>query len=420
MKFFFPDSQDLVDPSFDFINETRSKLRLRQRDDQYAHEVFANPPYDGMLVSMASVNGNGGEGGRYSLAQKHRLLRERVRLFFRLNNKPLETMGDCGAFAYVSEEVPPVTVEEVVEFYNECDFDMGVSVDHVIPGYQPNNAKGIPEWVKRQEITLELAQDFLQLNKKWKCRFLPIGVAQGWSPKSYAHSVTLLQKMGYRRIGLGGMVSLKTNDIVNCLEEINGVRNSETRFHLFGVTRCDQVKKFGQFGVSSFDSTSPLRQAFKHDRENYYTMGEAYSAIRVPQIEGNISLRKKIVAGEINQDNARKLEQECLRLLLRFDDGKESIEKVLKVLREYEVIHDDRKDRTADYRRTLEDKCWKLCPCEICKQLGIHVVLFRGAERNRRRGFHNIFVVYEKLKNELIEKKMAVKPKKTIKTKDSQ
>ena len=147
-------------------------------------------------------------------------------------------------------------------------------------------------------------------------------------------------------------------------------------------------------------------------------MGEAYSAIRVPQIEGNISLRKKIVAGEINQDNARKLEQECLRLLLRFDDGKESIEKVLKVLREYEVIHDDRKDRTADYRRTLEDKCWKLCPCEICKQLGIHVVLFRGAERNRRRGFHNIFVVYEKLKNELIENKMTVKPKKTTKKKD--
>ena len=28
--------------------------------------------------------------------------------------------------------------------------------------------------------------------------------------------------------------------------------------------------------------------------------------------------------------------------------------------------------------------------------------------------------LYEKLKNELIEKKMAVKPKKTIKTKDSQ
>ena len=149
-------------------------------------------------------------------------------------------------------------------------------------------------------------------------------------------------------------------------------------------------------------------------------MDKAYSAIRVPQIEGNISLRKKIVAGEINQDAARKLERECLRLLLRFDEEKESIEKVLKVLRDYDLIHDGRKDRSAEYRRTLEDQPWKSCPCEICIQLGIHVVLFRGAERNRRRGFHNIFVVYEKLKNELIEKKIAVKPKKTIKTKDSQ
>ena len=32
MKFFFPDSQDLVDPSFDFTTETRSETRLRHRD----------------------------------------------------------------------------------------------------------------------------------------------------------------------------------------------------------------------------------------------------------------------------------------------------------------------------------------------------------------------------------------------------
>ena len=56
MKFFFPDSQDLVDPSFDFRTETRSDTRVRQRDDQYPHEVFATPPYDGMLVSKAIVD----------------------------------------------------------------------------------------------------------------------------------------------------------------------------------------------------------------------------------------------------------------------------------------------------------------------------------------------------------------------------
>ena len=40
MKFFFPDSQDLVDPSFDFRTERRSDDRLRHRDDLYVHEVF--------------------------------------------------------------------------------------------------------------------------------------------------------------------------------------------------------------------------------------------------------------------------------------------------------------------------------------------------------------------------------------------
>ena len=43
MKFFFPDSQDLIDPSFDFDEETRSPTRLRHRDDQYPHEVYERP-----------------------------------------------------------------------------------------------------------------------------------------------------------------------------------------------------------------------------------------------------------------------------------------------------------------------------------------------------------------------------------------
>ena len=44
MKFFFPDSQDQVDPSFDFETEERSEFRLRHRDDRYAHEEFAEHP----------------------------------------------------------------------------------------------------------------------------------------------------------------------------------------------------------------------------------------------------------------------------------------------------------------------------------------------------------------------------------------
>ena len=40
MRFYFPDSQDQIDPSFDFETEERSPFRIRQRDDLYAHEVL--------------------------------------------------------------------------------------------------------------------------------------------------------------------------------------------------------------------------------------------------------------------------------------------------------------------------------------------------------------------------------------------
>ncbi|MEM1577081.1 MAG: hypothetical protein QXT98_06190, partial [Archaeoglobaceae archaeon] len=51
------------------------------------------------------------------------------------------------------------------------------------------------------------------------------------------------------------------------------------------------------------------------------------------------------------------------------------------------------------YRKTLEDKPWKRCGCPICSKIGIEVVIFRGNNRNRRRGFHNTYVFYQVLKD---------------------
>jgi len=45
--------------------------------------------------------------------------------------------------------------------------------------------------------------------------------------------------------------------------------------------------------------------------------------------------------------------------------------------------------------RTLEDRPWEKCPCDICKRWGIEIVIFRGNNRNRRRGFHNTYVFYQ-------------------------
>ncbi len=405
MRFFFPDSQDLVDPSFDFLAETRSDTRIRQRDDQYPHEIFSSPPYDGILVSKGIVDGTGGDSSsRYTIAQRQRLLREGVRSFFRLGDLPLETMGDCGAFSYVREERPPFTVQEVIDFYTQCGFDYALSVDHVILGFQPDLDHMLPgmdavpqEWRNRQKITLELAEEFLDRLRAQKCQYTPFGIAQGWSPGSYAAAVTELQKLGYRYIALGGMVPLKTAEILSCLKHIRTVLRSDTRMHLLGVTRLDSIQQFEDLGVVSFDSTSPLRQAFKDDKDNYYTPDRTYCALRVPQVEGNARMRSRIVAGEVNQGEARRLEQACLDALTRYDRGECKVPQVVNVLREYEKIHDSRNDRTAVYSEILRDKPWKDCPCEICRRLGIHVMIFRGAERNRRRGFHNLFVFYQRL-----------------------
>jgi hypothetical protein len=408
MKFFFPDAQDLVDPSFDFETETRSESRTRQRDDQYAHEVFAAAPYDGLLVSKAIVEGQSSESGRYTLAQRHRLLREGAHEFFRVGGRPLKIMGDCGAFSYLREKVPPVTPDEVIDFYEECRFDYGVSIDHIILAYRPDLDGTIPgfdcvpdEWKERQQVTLDLAAKFLALTTKRRCRFQPVGAAQGWSPKSYAGCVLALQKIGYRRVGLGGMVPLKSNEILEVLKAVAEVRRPDTELHLFGVTRCEHIATFRAFGVTSFDSTSPLRQAFKDDKDNYYAPDRNYAAVRVPQVEGNPRLQKRIVAGEVTQSEARRLELACLQALKDYDRTGGGLEGTLRLLREYERLYDGKKDYSTQYRATLGDRPWEGCPCEVCRKLGVHVVLFRGAERNRRRGFHNLFVTYRRLREEL-------------------
>ena len=381
--------------------------RLRHRDDLYAHELFSSGVSDGLLVSKGIVDGIGGVGGRYTLAQRQRLLRSGVREFLRVsdrNGDELPIMGDCGAFTYVRETTPPYSVDDVLTFYEECQFDLGTSVDHVVLAYQPSwdDSGSVPAEIRfRQEVTLTMAAEFLREHRRRKYRFKPLGVAQGWSPKSYAKAVQDLQAMGFQYIALGGMVRLKTHEILSTLEIIAGVRRSDTKLHLLGVTRTDQVNEFDRYGVASFDSTSPLLQAFKDDRDNYYTLDRTYTAIRVPQVEGNPKLQRQIRSGRISQDEARRLEKECLFLLRSYSEGVASLEDVLRPLREYESVYDPKHDHTDVYRDILTDQPWKQCGCDVCKSIDYHVALFRGAERNRRRGFHNVWIFYRRLRREL-------------------
>ena len=163
--------------------------------------------------------------------------------------------------------------------------------------------------------------------------------------------------------------------------------------HLLGVTRSDHVSDFARYGVTSFDSTSPFRQAFKDDTDNYYTLDRNYIALRVPQVDGNANSSAGSSPAQSTRTKARRLERACLRRSrrLRRRRGDRSRQR-LDALDAYERTCSASRDSEATYAETLEAAPWKHCPCAVCEDVGIDVVIFRGAERNKRRGFHNLFV----------------------------
>ena len=135
MKFYFPDSQDLVSPTYDFARDEYSPLRVRQRDDRYAHEVLSSSPTKAFWSASPSSTDPLREPGS---TPAHNVPASPdggpCLLSTAFGSRAL---GDNGAFNYVDEPSPPVTVAETLDFYEECGFDAGVSTDHVIFGYEP-------------------------------------------------------------------------------------------------------------------------------------------------------------------------------------------------------------------------------------------------------------------------------------------
>ena len=150
------------------------------------------------------------------------------------------------------------------------------------------------------------------------------------------------------------MVPLKTHEILACLKEMSTVLEPGTQLHLLGITRCSNIGEFASLGVTSFDSTSAFRQAFKDDRDNYHTADRAYTALRVPQVDGNPKLRQQIQAGRIAQQHAFRLEQECLNALRGYDAGDVKIGTVTDALQAYQDLFGARKDYRDAYHETLD------------------------------------------------------------------
>jgi len=420
MQFIFSDSLDMVDPDFDFIEDRSSPKRAPYWDDVYAHEIFTESPYDGMLISKATVGDNIIKG-KYVQSQAMRFYRVGAREFLRLTTPKLRAMpifGDCGAFSYAQLEVPPYTPEEIVEFYDSCSFTHGCSVDHVIFDFEENTtgmSGGSENAKQRYEITLSNAEKFLTEHRARNSKFIPLGAIQGWSPQSIAEASRQLCSMGYDYLAIGGLVPLTAPQIHKIIQAVRESVPQNTKIHLLGFAKADVIEEFVRYNITSFDTTSPMIRAFKDSRKNYYSLNDSgqftyYTALRVPQATENFRLTKAVKEGKINQEILQILEKESLRSLRAYDKRDASLDEALNSVLSYNIylessLHDNTNEREKlakklepMYRKTLEARAWEYCDCPICKHAGIEVMIFRGSNRNRRRGMHNLHVYHNRIK----------------------
>lgn len=417
MKFFYADSLDLVDPDFDFVaDKSTNATRVPQRDDIYAHELYDEAPYDGLLVSRGLFMESRGSSlsGKYTIPQRMRFERLGVRRFLRLPTGPV--LGDCGAFSYKNDDEPPFSVINQAQWYAECGFTHGVSLDHIVmaynialdsaspaqgalPGFDSEHDTVRRESVRRQQLSLNNAEEFLSEVRKLGSPFVPLGAAHGWSPASYRSSVRKLMTMGYDYIALGGLVPVKTNDIRTVLREVRLETGGRIKLHLLGISRQVLHDEMRDAGVASFDSSSPLLQAFKDARSNYYATGGHYTAVRIPQSDQGVVLRR-IKKGEIAQADAVAAETKALAAVREWGRSERGLDEVMGTLEHYGALVGSRKAKIpwSRVRRTLAERPWESCGCSVCKSLGVEVVIFRGANRNRRRGFHNLWWTHRELK----------------------
>jgi hypothetical protein len=411
--FFFPDWDDFVYEPFvaEQTREHRESGAVRKR---YAHELFGErTPYDGLLVSLAQLKV--GKGALSRLAENEVEARD-LRKEMRVPNRLL-MFGDCGAFSYAGQKVPPFTPDRAAELYAKFGFDAGASVDHIpLPeivelgsdGKLTRRKLSSYERRKRMELTEANAERFLKVHREKRYDFVPVGVIQGMSTASYVRYIHAYLDMGYRHIAIGGLVPRADSDILEICCAARRAIQSRTRgegenvwVHLFGILRPKLQSAFRALGMSSFDSASYLRKAWLRSDQNYLSADGKrwYSTIRVP-LSDSQPMQDAASEAALTPETLGQMERRCLTALEGFKGTQATMQEVLDSVNEYGPLLQRRGEDNhfiEKHTTLLKDRPWEKCRCPFCRSAGINVVVFRGASRNKRRGLHNTWVFYHKV-----------------------
>jgi hypothetical protein len=279
----------------------------------------------------------------------------------------LKLFGDSGAFSFIEEATPPISVKDVIDFYNQIDADLGASLDHVIPDYDASydyffgGISAPQKYLDRMEITLENGSVFLRECEAQGVRFTPIGSIQGWSPKSYIECIKAFQKMGYKKVALGGIAKLSKPSLKQLLTEVKEVIG-DTEIHLFGITQPQLVRDVGLPNITSVDGMGPYMGGVIRG-EYFKTSTERYKCFPVATLSDEVC--NLIEANEYEKVRA-------------FSDPNTN----------FNV------DQTI---KGLGARYWESCDCVVCSSLGVKSAIHHS-DTGRHHGFHNVYVVAKEFK----------------------
>lgn len=412
MLYFLPDWDDMLDEHYDFETDRFSAPNKADRSEVHSTRLMgADRMCDGVLVSLAQHVGASSKGVLKKFADTHEgnLKPEPMRERFGLSQDQW-VFGDCGAFSYVREDEPAMSPERALAMYQLYGFDLGASVDHIpVPAIKTPNGKRVfteQEQQGRMEITREYADQFIRLHKKRKYSFVPVGIIQGTNPETYAEQLGDYARMGYDHIAIGGLVFRSDKEIFAVMQEIDRERKRLKRedlwIHLFGVYRPKIHRDLRELGARSFDSATYFRKAWLRSGQNYLKAdGESWhAAIRIP-MTADPRTRKRLEASNLPLDELERLEKQALTALHEYGKRRLALEPTLEAVEAYDFLLTRSEDHgfnlMPSYRRTLEDRPWEKCSCPVCEHLGVNVVIFRGSNRNKRRGAHNTAMLYKKV-----------------------
>jgi tRNA-guanine family transglycosylase len=301
-------------------------------------------PFDGLILSRAYVDNK---------LERDVAAAGGVKKYFRIP-EGVKVMSDSGAFTWRHLHRPPITPQELLEYYRKLGFDAGMHPDHISrpikmvikeSGVKRVREITLEEARERFIISLEMAEETAKLldsNSTYKGVEI-YGVVQGWSPETYAECTRELLKMGYRRIAIGGLAIASTSEAareIKAVMEVVKTINNQVIVHVLGVSRPSLIPLMAEQGVSSFDSATWLRAAWIRGAWFYHNR------------------------------NTKQLLSFSVKLF----------------------------DPRLGYHK---DPPLPPCNCPVCKAVGVDeegIVWTRryyGNQRNMSRGFHNLYAFYE-------------------------